>query len=219
MDITREKQAESRIQKSLEEKEFLLKEVHHRVKNNLQIVASIIQMESDMNPDKFAQKYLNNTLMRVQAIDSLHKELYEYHDLQRIDMNKYLTSIVSQILSIYQTGISNKKIVFDIADIMMNIENAMPCGFIISELVTNSIKYAFPGDSSGEIGIVLKNTTTGFLLIAYDTGVGLARDFDMGSDSGLGLQLVSILVTQLHGDITADNQNGIKCTITFNTEI
>jgi len=215
LDITVEKTAELEIKKSLVEKETLLQEIHHRVKNNLQVVSSIIKMESFFIKNEEVKSILNNTSARVEAMGLLHNKLYKTKDFTRIDMNDYIASIIEQLKSVYSFNFSNIKIKLEIDKIFFNIETAMPCGLIINEVITNSMKYAFPKNSNGEIGIVINENNGLFTMKIYDTGIGIPENVSFDKNSRLGLQLVFMLTKQFQGTVSIERNNGTVFIITF----
>ena len=214
--ITEIKKAEIRIRRSLEEKEILLKEIHHRVKNNLQIVSSVLDLQgSYVKTDPTAVNVLKESQNRVFSMALIHEMLYQSKDLNKINFDDYIKSLVSHLFHSYRLNIPVNSVI-NVKDVSLNIETAVPCGLIISELVSNSLKYAFEDEKSGEIIIALKSKDDKYELIISDNGVGFPKNLDFKNIKlSLGLQLVNSLVNQLDGSIGLDRSQGTKYTIKF----
>ncbi|MCC6275688.1 MAG: PAS domain S-box protein [Leptospiraceae bacterium] len=213
-DITDRKIAGQILQESIREKELLLSEIHHRVKNNLQVVSAIINMGASVIKDKDVVKFLNDTSLRVRAMGILHNKLYTSSDFAHIDMLDYIQTIVEQIAKI-QNAAKNIRVIYDIRNIEMNIETAMPCGLIVNEVVTNSFKYAFLDRQAGEIGISLHFDDESYSMRIYDDGVGIRKKVNPENSPTLGLQMIHMLTKQLHGTISTDDVGGVSYTFTF----
>jgi len=213
IDITEEKKAEKKILKSLQEKEVLLAEIHDRVKNNLQIISSLIKMQTDDIDDDVIKSHLNTTASRIKTMGILHNKLYQSNDFSNIDIKEYIISLLSQIDSVFNT--LNKKINYDIEidNVYLNIDTAIPCGLIINEVITNSIKFAYPGKDKGDIGISIRaNDDKIFTMKIFDKGMGFPDNI---KEKKLGLQLIEILVAQLQGSVKIIDNNGITYEIIF----
>ena len=215
-DITERKQAEDEIKSSLEEKEVLLKEIHHRVKNNLQIISSLLDLqEAYVQDDSTAVNVLHESQNRVFSMALLHQMLYQSNDFTGISFDYYIRDLVSNLFNSYS---KNKRItpVITVDDIYLKMETAVPCGLIISELVSNSLKYAYPDNGVGELNVSLKSLENEFELIISDDGVGFPEDLDFRNiKSSLGLKLVNLLVQQLDGTIDLDRSHGTEFKIKF----
>lgn len=214
--ITERKQAEARILAALSEKEALLKEVHHRVKNNLQIVYSLLRLQTAQTNDETVRTVFNETQNRIRSIASVHELLYQSNDLSRIDFASYVQNFVAHLFSSY--GAEEGRITFLLdcgcPGAGVTIQQAIPLGLIINELVSNSLKYAFPGDSRGEIRIGIRPASDGSLLITVaDNGTGVPGGLDLTHTTTLGMQLVMTLVGQLRGTIAFENQPGLKTSL------
>lgn len=200
---------------SLREKETLLKEIHHRVKNNLAITISLIKLEKSKIENKDTKSSLTNIQERVYAMELLHRRLYESQDLSSISLNKYISELTNELQNSYSNS-ERIKIIKDIENINLDIEYSLPCGLIISELVTNSFKYAFI-NNEGEIKIHIdideRNTCN---IIVTDNGKGLDESIDINNTKSLGLQIISNIVkNQLFGDFNYIYENGAKFTASF----
>ncbi|MDH5506622.1 MAG: ATP-binding protein, partial [Anaerolineae bacterium] len=215
-DITARVLAEEKILASLHEKEFLLKEIHHRVKNNLQIISSLIHLQSKKITDEQTLTILKESQNRVKSMALIHEKLYQSSDFTQIDFADYIRSLAGHLFRTYQVNSNDISYEIFAEDVSLTIDLAIPCGVIINELVSNTLKHAFPGDMGGKITISLREASPNTLQLEItDTGVGFPKDIDFRKTDSLGLQLVNNLVEQLHGDIQLDSQAGSKFIITF----
>ena len=216
-DVTERKRAEEKIKASLKEKEVMLKEIHHRVKNNMQIISSLINLQSSGIKDKETEMMLKSSQNRIKSMAIIHERLYQSEDFTRVDLNEYVLSLTSHLLLTY--GVDRKKVKFltEIKDIFLDINRAIPCGLIINELITNSLKHAFPNGKKGDIKIAvhhLENQKTA--LLVSDNGVGIPEDMDVRKTNSLGLTLVKILAEdQLKGSLRLDKTKGTCFRIIF----
>ena len=200
--ITDRKRAEEALRHSLEEKESLLKEVHHRVKNNLQIVVSLLHLQSTRTQNPLAAETLRETQNRVRAMALLHETLYRSADLARIDFQTYLDTLCKFLFRAYGPEMGRLGFHLQVADVELGMEQAVPCGLMVSELVSNALKHAFPEGRMGAITVQLGPEPEGMLrLEVSDTGVGLPPDFESRRGKSLGIQLVFNLARQLRGTV------------------
>ncbi len=214
-DMTEHKQAEEKIKASLNEKEVLLKEIHHRVKNNLQIISSLLDLQANYVKDKEAVNVLQESQNRVKSMAMIHEMLYQSIDLVTIDFSEYIRNLVNDLFYAYGAK-SNIKPIIDVEQVFLNIETAIPCGLIISELVSNSLKYAFPANKAGELSVNINSHNEEFELTICDNGIGLPENIDFKDvTTSLGLRLVNMLVNQLDGSIELDKTEGTKFQIKF----
>lgn len=216
-DITKRKQAEEQIKASLKEKEAMLQEIHHRVKNNLQVISSLLNLQSGYIKGKKNLELFKDSQNRIKSIALIHEKLYQSKDLARIDFKEYTETLVSSLFRSY--GPSPDKIAMKIEaeEVLLGIDSAISCGLIINELVSNSLKHAFPDGKKGDIKIGLhsKNEKDVELEVS-DNGVGIPEDLDFRRTKSLGLHLVTILTEdQLHGQIRLDRKKGTKFQIKF----
>jgi two-component system, sensor histidine kinase PdtaS len=211
IDITERKNAEKLVVESLKEKEVLLKEIHHRVKNNMQIISSLLSLQRGCVEGEETINVLRDSQGRVRSMAMIHENIYKSSTLSNINFKKYIKELVNVILNTY--GCQGIEIRLEVEDIRLDIDTAIPCGLIINELVTNSVKYAFP-HGKGTITIKFKFEETYELIIA-DNGIGLPHDFDYKKTDTLGLQLVDSLVKQLNGQITLERSQGTEFNIKF----
>ncbi len=216
-DITRSKRAEEKIRKSLEEKEVLLKEIHHRVKNNMQIVSSLLDHQTQFIKDKNVIEIFLESQNRIASMALVHEKLYQSKDLAKINFHDYINDLVANLFQSYVENSGKIRLNMNIENIQLDIDFAIPCGLIINELVTNCIKYAFPEGRFGEIKIVFRKTGEDMLeLIIGDNGIGIPFDMDFRKTGSLGLHLVTILAeNQLHGKINLNRNEGTEFIIEF----
>ncbi|MBD2665957.1 two-component sensor histidine kinase [Richelia sinica FACHB-800] len=214
-DITEHKQADEKIKASLKEKEVLLQEIHHRVKNNLGIVSSLLQMQSRRTQDAQAKSILLDSQNRIGSIALIHEKLYFSDNLAHIDFAQYITDLSSHLFYSYNISTSRIKMDIQVDHVNLDIEMAIPCGLIINELVSNALKYAFPNNCEGKIKIRLDKLEDKYILVVQDNGIGLPRDFDSKQAQTLGLTLVQGLVKQLKGSIEINSLPGAEFKIVF----
>lgn len=213
--VTRQR-AEQDIKLSLKEKEVLLKEIHHRVKNNLQIITSLLNLQSAQIKDPEASVLFRESQARVRSMALIHEKLYQSKDLARIDFDSYVRDLMVYLFRSYAANSDQIHLHIETNNMFLEIDTAIPCGLIVSELVTNTIKYAFPNGRRGDLYIALGPEDDGHLTLSVkDTGVGFAEGFDWRESDSLGLQLVSTLASQLHGTIQVDGTSGTSFKITF----
>jgi PAS domain S-box-containing protein len=208
------KRAEELIVESLHEKTVLLKEVHHRVKNNLQIVSSLLELQAYQVNDTKMKELFNDSQTRVRSMALVHERLYQSSNLSKIQYEEYVNQLVSYLFDSYMPKNIRKEVITE--PVELGIDEAVPLGIIINELVTNSIKYAYPDGQDGVIRILLSETREGRIrLIVEDEGVGLPQSVRVGEHSTLGLELVNALVQQLDAVMSVDSSRGTKVTIQF----
>jgi len=212
-DITQRKKAEKKIKEALKEKEVLLREIHHRVKNNLQIISSLLKLQSTYIKDEQYTEMLRDSQNRVRSMALIHEKLYHSENLLNIDFETYIRSLTDELIRSY--GAAEVAMNIKVDTIAIGVDTAIPCGLIINELVSNSLKHAFP-DGKGEITITLHAIDGTIELTVSDTGVGIPDTVDFRTTETLGLRLVTILAEdQLDGDITLKRDAGTEFCITF----
>jgi PAS domain S-box-containing protein len=218
-DITNRKQAEEQIKASLKEKQVLIDEIHHRVKNNMQVISSLLKLQSNNIKDNQLKDILKESRNRVYAMSAVHETLHGSENLSEIDIQLYLSKITSSIFQTYSTNHDKVILNTDIEKIPVGINQASPLGLIINELISNSLKYAFPDDRKGEISVSIKKQDDKLELIVKDDGTGIPDKLDRENSNTLGLKLVRTLVeNQLDGSIVMESKHGTKFTIKFNIE-
>jgi len=215
-DITKRKQSEEKIKASLKEKETLLHEIHHRVKNNMQIISSLLKLQSNNIEDNQTKDVLKEAQSRVYAMSAVHEMLHGSENLSKIDLKSYLSKITTAIFHTYSVKPDKVKLNYDVENISISINLASPIGLIINELISNSLKYAFPEDRKGEITVSMKKLNQELHLTVIDDGVGIPPNLDWKNSNTLGLKLVRTLVeNQLDGSIQMESTNGTKFVIKF----
>jgi two-component sensor histidine kinase len=216
-EVAERKLAEGRVRKSLEEKEVLLKEIHHRVKNNLQIISSLLTLQSDYIDDERLLAMFVESQNRVRSMALVHERLYQSPNLAQVEFGKYIEQFTEQLLSTYQPSLGQVVLRVDVQqDVALSIDEAVPCGFILNELVSNALKHAFPNGRSGEICVGLYRKDNGRVTLRVDDdGVGFPETTDVHNTESLGMQLVIALVDQLDGTIKLDRQRGTAIQIEF----
>lgn len=212
-DITERKAAEDRIKASLQEKDVLLKEVHHRVKNNLQIISALLSLQSSCLTDEDLIRIFRDSQNRIRSMALVHENLYRSKDLNKVDFNEYINQLVTQLSQSYGDLFGKIRFKINSENVYLNINTAIPCGMIINELVSNSFKHAFPDGRSGEVRIDLSSVDDGFMLVVSDNGVGIRGGPDIRTSKTLGFRLIETLVRQIHGKIKLDTANGFRCEI------
>ena len=224
-DITDIKMAENKIKASLEEKGLLLQEIHHRVKNNLQVISSLLSLQSKYVKDKEDLELFRESQSRVRSMAFIHEQLYQSSDFTNIEFGIYVKNLINYLSYSYSIDPFYINFNLDIDYVSLDINTAIPCGLIINELVTNSLKYAFPADNhskpsdtiSNEICIYLHSYKEDkFILVISDNGVGLPESTDFKNSNTLGLLLVNSLVDQLDGSIALDRTNGTRFRLILN---
>jgi PAS domain S-box-containing protein len=215
-DVSSRRKSEIEIKASLKEKEVLLQEIHHRVKNNMQIISSLLNLQTRyVDGDEIAMDVLKESQNRVTSMAMIHEKLYQSEDFRHINIADYLDKLVRDLLYSYAIPKGQIKTLIESDDIKLNIETSIPCGLIINECVSNSLKYAFPEGRTGEIAISLKQFDDQLVLEISDDGIGFPKEIDFKNTDSLGLQLVNSLVEQIDGTIERDDSNGTKFTIKF----
>ncbi len=215
-EIVRRQQAETQIRASLREKEVLLKEIHHRVKNNLQIISSLLNLQAEQMGGPENLGMFRESQDRVQSMALIHEKLYQSEDLARVDFSEYIQGLVSYLLRSYASQAGRVRPVVEVEEIFLGIDTAIPCGLVINELVSNALKYAFPDGRSGEVRVALRSDGEDrFTLTVGDDGVGFPDELDFRNTESLGLQLVITLVDQLEGSIELDRSGGTEFKMDF----
>jgi two-component sensor histidine kinase len=204
------------VEKSLHEKEYLLKEIHHRVKNNLQIVSGILQLQAIHSKNKEIKYIMNESQNRIKSMALIHQMLYQNEDIRYIPFKQYLEKLSMQIMSALMIDSNRIKVNIIIKEIFLDVEKAIPLGLIVNELLSNAIKYAYPNETKGQIDVWLKNDGEDlYTLIVADDGIGLPDGFDLKSTSTLGLQLVTMLSKQLKSELVSKSDNGTEISLRF----
>ena len=203
------------IKMSLAEKEILLKEIHHRVKNNLQIVSSLLNMHIRKIHDPLAIAALQDSQNRVMSMALIHEHLYKGKNLASIDLMDYVSALGTELFAVFETEKHGIRFDLNIHNVYVDINTAIPLGLIVNELITNSLKHAFREQEDCRISVTASKNPGGLTLIIADNGVGIAGDITLEDQNSLGLRLVRALTRQLHGTVTIDRTEGTKFTFAF----
>jgi PAS domain S-box-containing protein len=215
-DITERQRAEEQLRAALQEKEVLLKEIHHRVKNNMQVISSLLHLQAPLLQDEHDRALFKESQQRVKTMALLHEKLYRSDSLHHIDAREYITALVHDVYQSYASSSSAIALHIDTVDMDWNVDIAIPCGLIINELVTNAMKYAFP-DGTGTITVTLTTAPDGQrILQVSDNGIGLPQAFNLDRLDSLGLELVKGLTEeQLRGNLVVERDAGTTFRILF----
>ncbi|MEH1952210.1 PAS domain S-box protein [Nostoc sp.] len=215
-ELVQRQKAQVKLKNALAEKEVLLKEVHHRVKNNLQIVSSLLQLQSQTLKDPEVIKVLRESQNRIESISLIHKNLYTSANIGQIDVADYISNLAASLLISYQICPGKIALETDIDSVSLNVDQAIACGLVINELISNALKHAFPNQQVGTISIALRNIGNSIEMTIRDNGIGLPENLDWRNTDSLGLSLVYDLVTeQLEGNITLERNHGTGFKIQF----
>lgn len=214
-DITEQKKSQYKVEASLKEKELLLKEIHHRVKNNLQIISSLLNLQSSYIDDKKTLDIFRDSQNRVKSMALIHEELYRTPNLSKIHFKQYVENLVAHLYQSYRYTSKSLEIIVNSDEVFLDIETAIPLGLIINELVSNSLKYAFRDREKGKILIELITEGEFYTLILSDDGVGLPQNINFSNQTTLGLQIVLSLIEQIDAILDVENSNGVKFIIKF----
>lgn len=209
------KRAENSLKVALDEKELLLKEIHHRVKNNLMVISSLLNLQSKYIKDKDVLDVFKESQNRAQSMALIHERLYRSTDLKKINFGEYITTLANEMFLSYVKDPNRVTLQINIEDLMVEINTAIPLGLMVNELLSNSMKYAFPDDMEGCIIIEFYKINDEFVLIIKDNGVGFSEGLDFKNTDSLGLQLVNRLADQIDAAIILDVDDGTKFTIKF----
>lgn len=216
-DITVRKQQEKELQESLKEKEVLLKEVHHRVKNNMQVISSILNLQSSYIKDEAAIEMLKESQDRIKSMAFIHESLYQGKNLSHVKFSEYVRNLVGNLFHTYGINKKGLKLKFDLDEVFLNLDTSIPCGLILNELISNALKYAFIDREAGTLSVTLKKLDGGKLKLEIaDDGKGFPKEINWKDTESLGLQLVVTLAGQIRGDIQMETKKGTTFTIVFN---
>ena len=216
LEISERKRAEEQLKASLQEKEVLLKEIHHRVKNNMQIISSLLDLQANTIQDERVRDLFQGSQQRIRSMALIHEQLYQSSDLARIDFAEYIENLTDRLLYSYGVRAGNITLQLDLTPLFLSVETAIPCGLIINELVSNALKHAFPNSRFGQISITLQRVQAQQLSLQIkDNGVGFPAEIDFRRTASLGLTLVNTLVKQIKGTIDLYSEDGTQFKITF----
>jgi two-component sensor histidine kinase len=216
VDISDRKHREESIHASLKEKDILLGEIHHRVKNNLQIIHSLLDLQSGSITDGVALGLMRESQNRILSMALIHQTLYQSKDFAQVDFGRFLDSLVPTLVSSYGVGSAPFSVDIDVVEVELPINAAIPCGLIVNELISNALKHAFPDGRAGRVSIHLALEANGRVLLKVtDNGIGIRPEVDLNQTTTLGLQLVNLLVDQLAGELEIQRTNPTTFSVRF----
>jgi PAS domain S-box-containing protein len=215
-DITEEKIKDRQLKETLKEKEIMFKEIHHRVKNNLQIVSSLLNMQADICSNPETLDALNITKNRILSMALVHENLYKSDNMNKIKIGNYVEMLSKNIYFTYGVDYNKVKLNLNANGVEVNLDTSIPVGLMLNELISNSLKHAFPGDLKGDISVEFKNLSGGYYFLRVkDNGVGLPENFDPGNHNTLGINLIKLLNEQLDGELAINGHNGTDVSVKF----
>ena len=214
-DITEIKETQLKLEQALKDKEMLMKEIYHRVKNNLMVISSLLNLQSRYIKDEEAKAMFKQSQERAQSMAMIHERLYRSADLKHINFGDYIRKLAQDLFRTYVSDPSRIKLEMDVDDVMIDINIAIPLGLMVNELISNSMKHAFPGDYSGKIRVKFKEHDSQCMLEVSDTGVGFPPEFEFEKSDSLGLQLINSLTQQISGELELESNHGTTFKITF----
>lgn len=217
-DITRRKLAEHSLKTALEEKEILLQEVYHRVKNNLQIITSLLTLQEMNLKDPAAAAALRESKNRVLAMSFIHDKLYQEMNVSKVNLRDYIQSLVTHLYKSYTLALGKVQLKIEVKEISMNFKTAIHLGLIVNEMVSNSLKHAFPGEKNGTIEVYLDSSSgeeDKNILIIRDDGVGIPGSVNLECPGSMGMQIIHSMAKQMHGNISLDRKDGTTFTLEF----
>jgi two-component sensor histidine kinase len=216
VDLTPIKQAEEALRTSLREKEVLLKEIHHRVKNNMQVISSLVDLQADQLQDASTKAVLQDLTHRVRSMALVHEKLYQSTDIARVDFADYAQSLLGYLWRAHGTAAANIRLTLELEQVPLSVNEAVPCGLILNELATNALKHAFKKTNTGEVIVSLSGSPAGNVRLRLrDNGTGLPPGFDWRQTKSLGLHLVKILARQLSATVDVSSIEGTEFSISF----
>ena len=217
-ELTELKESKKQLKKALEEKEILLKEIHHRVKNNLMIISSLLELQSQYIKDETDYDFFKESKNRAYSMALIHERLYQSTDFKRINFEDYIKKLAFDLFNVYAIDPDQIKLIINVENVMLDIDTAIPLGLIINELLTNSLKYAFPIEDhriDNIININFRKNNNELTLTIRDNGIGFPQDLDYENNDSMGLDLVNSLTKQIDGIMEINNVNGTEFKIAF----
>ncbi|MBP1768781.1 MAG: hypothetical protein H6P98_2896 [Candidatus Aminicenantes bacterium] len=215
-DISERKRAETGLRDALREKDVLLREIHHRVKNNMQVISSLLSLQAQQFQDREVREAFKESQGRIRSMALVHEKLYKAHNLSRIDFSDYVATLTASLFRVYQVNPERIKYKMDLDKVLLDVNASIPCGLILNEIILNALKHAFPDGRAGEIHVELREKEGGTVrLIVRDNGIGFPEGIDIRNTDTLGLQIVALLTDQMDGKIDIRNDGGTVFTLTF----
>ncbi|NER28944.1 MAG: histidine kinase, partial [Symploca sp. SIO1C4] len=215
IELAERQRAESQLQASLQQKEVLLSEVHHRVKNNLQVISSLLDLQSLQTQNLDTRQMFTESRNRIKSMALIHEQLYRFSTPAGINFAKYIYNLSSYLLKTYAVNPNNIRLQLDLDDVILNLPTAIPCGLMLNELVSNALKHAFPGNRKGTIFVELKTEGNQINLMVSNDGVRLPENNEFFQNKSLGFQLVKAWVQQLQGQLSIESSPITKFKIGF----
>ncbi len=209
--------AENQLSEALKEKEALLRELYHRTKNNMQVIASLLSLQTSYVADEQVSRVFKDMENRIRAMALVHQKLYQVGNLSSINLGEYANDLAILLVKSYEVSSDKIKLVVEAEDINVLLETAIPCGLILNELITNALKYAFPGDRAGDLYMRVRKAEAGMVeMEVADNGIGVAADFDFRENGKMGVQTVFIIAeNQLGGEVTVQSRQGVAWLVRF----
>jgi two-component sensor histidine kinase len=215
LDVSRLKEQEENLEKVIEQKNTLFKELHHRIKNNLQLVSSLLNLKSMSIEDEHLKTFARETDTRIKSISKIHDQLLKLEEIDRLDLKAYLEQLCENLLHTYTLEPSRYEIQYDLVPLKLHIDKALILGLITNEIVSNALKYAYPRDQGGEIYLKLKKKQEGYLLMVGDHGVGLKSHPTTSGAPSLGLELIRHFCMQIEANLEETTEQGVHYRIEF----
>ena len=218
-DITDNKKAEETLRQSLHEKEVLLREIHHRVKNNLQIISSLLNLQSGCLDDEVAINAIKESQNRIRSMALVHENLYRSESLARVNFREYMNSLTNFLMASFREKSSGIRLELNLDQVFLSVDQAIPSGLIVNELISNCMKHAFPEGKNGLVQVELKSLEDGRVsFLVRDDGIGLTPCWKISETETMGMKLVTALVKQLRGTIEVESSQGSAFKISFDAE-
>jgi two-component sensor histidine kinase len=214
-DVTDRRHAEEKLIASLQEKETLIREIHHRVKNNLQIISGLLDMTRMRTPDSTTNSILTDMMLKIKTMAQIHTRLYESKQFDKINMDVQIRDQVADLSNIYGRAGAEISCEIDAGDIYLPVDQAIPCALAVNEILSNAFKHAFKGKKQGNLRISATQADDHIRIIIHDDGVGIPEDLDVYQTTSLGFKLIRSLVTQLKGSVTIIRTHGTEVTVEF----
>jgi two-component sensor histidine kinase len=215
LDITERKNAEERLQRLIVEKDMLMKELQHRVKNNLGVVTSLLDLEEAKCSDESARRVLSNAIARVRSISAIYERLYLSEDLANVDLSLYIEDLARSLFSTYNLDSERVFLRIRVDRILLDTKRSVPLGLVLNELLSNALKYAYPAGKGGEVRVELTLDKGSISLEISDDGAGIPDEYLSPENDSMGMTLVRMLVQQLGGALSIENRGGTRVKIKF----
>lgn len=215
VDISKRKKTEEKLEKQLQEKQVLLAEIHHRVKNNMAVISGLLELQKDTTQNQDAYEKMKDSQARIQSMALIHEQLYQKELFASVRFDEYVKNLGSTIAASFCSIDTDIEVVYDTELVELNMDQAIPCGLLLNELITNAFKHAFPGHDKGKITIKVGEESGKAFMEVSDNGIGISSDFDNMKGESLGMRLVQTLTQQLAGNLEIDNDNGSTFHLSF----